>query len=450
VVFFNYTTMQVSAKIVYYGPGLCGKTTNLQQIHSRTESGSRGEMVSLETEADRTLFFDLLPLEVGTIGGMRVRLQLYTVPGQVFYNTTRKLVLKGVDGIVFVADSQVPALDANVESMENLERNVSELGVSLDTTPMVLQFNKRDLRNIHTIETLNERLNRRNLEVFEGAALHGIGVFETLKAISRKTLAAVHRRITGSRGPAPNDESSSEPVSPLNAAQTVALVPTLAAPVSLEDTDPAIVAPAMSISEGAQGPKDLAVESDEPGDDELSEVTGGGDVEESIVREGEPISPEGRPLSIDADPDTSEVKIEFAASGAPDPSGSGELDTRERLELQDESQKRVVTKSPTDIERELEQLRTQALGAPASTQPARRVVSIQKRAELSVGREVLERARTLSLKVTLESESGDRLGDDQTIAIELPGLDSAGRARLALEIDLAAGETGEKPANNRG
>ena len=145
MVFFNYTTMQVSAKIVYYGPGLCGKTTNLHQIHGRTDPGSRGEMVSLETEADRTLFFDLLPLEVGTIGGMRVRLQLYTVPGQVFYNTTRKLVLKGVDGIVFVADSQEPALDANIESLENLKQNLEELNQPLEKIPFVFQYNKRDL-----------------------------------------------------------------------------------------------------------------------------------------------------------------------------------------------------------------------------------------------------------------------------------------------------------------
>ncbi|HJS72822.1 MAG TPA: GTPase domain-containing protein, partial [Vicinamibacteria bacterium] len=195
MVFFNYTTMQVSAKIVYYGPGLCGKTTNLQQIHGRTDPGSRGEMVSLETEADRTLFFDLLPLEVGTIGGMRVRLQLYTVPGQVFYNTTRKLVLKGVDGIVFVADSQEPMLDANMESLGNLRRNLEELNQPLEKIPFLFQYNKRDLRNILTVETLNRHLNREGFEVFEGAALHGVGVFETLKAISRKTLAAVHRKI---------------------------------------------------------------------------------------------------------------------------------------------------------------------------------------------------------------------------------------------------------------
>ncbi len=163
MVFFNYTTMQASAKIVYYGPGLCGKTTNLQSIHAKTDPNSRGEMVSLETEADRTLFFDLLPLEVGTIGGMRVRLQLYTVPGQVFYNTTRKLVLKGVDGIVFVADSQVPALDANLESFENLQRNLEELNQPFDKIPFVFQYNKRDLRNIQSVESLNQQLNPNGL-----------------------------------------------------------------------------------------------------------------------------------------------------------------------------------------------------------------------------------------------------------------------------------------------
>ncbi len=199
MVFFNYTTMQVSAKIVYYGPGLCGKTTNLHQIHKRTDPDSRGEMVSLETEADRTLFFDLLPLEVGTIGGMRVRLQLYTVPGQVFYNTTRKLVLKGVDGIVFVADSQEVALDANIESFHNLKQNLEELSQPLDKIPFIFQYNKRDLRNILPVEALDRHLNHDGYDVLEGAALHSVGVFETLKTISKKTLAAVHRKISGTQ-----------------------------------------------------------------------------------------------------------------------------------------------------------------------------------------------------------------------------------------------------------
>jgi signal recognition particle receptor subunit beta len=195
VVFFNYTTMQMTAKVVYYGPGLCGKTTNLQAIHQRTAPQSRGEMVSLETETDRTLFFDLLPLDVGVIGGMKVRLQLYTVPGQVFYNATRKLVLKGVDGIVFVADSQAAALDANIESLSNLKVNLAELNLGLDDVPLVFQYNKRDIRNIVPVASLNEALNGQGAPYYEAAALHGIGVFETLKGISRLAITSVRRKV---------------------------------------------------------------------------------------------------------------------------------------------------------------------------------------------------------------------------------------------------------------
>src|SRR5687767_5966830 len=187
--------MTMTAKIVYYGPGLCGKTTNLQAIHHKTAAKSRGEMVSLETETDRTLFFDLLPLDVGVIGGMRVRLQLYTVPGQVFYNATRKLVLKGVDGVVFVADSQVAARDTNIESLNNLKANIAELGLTLDQLPLVFQFNKRDIRNIQPVEVLNEALNPGGAPFFEAAALHGVGVFETLKAISRMAITSVRKKV---------------------------------------------------------------------------------------------------------------------------------------------------------------------------------------------------------------------------------------------------------------
>jgi len=196
MVFLNYTAMQMTAKIVYYGPGLCGKTTNLHWIHSKTAPRSRGEMVSLETEADRTLFFDLLPLDVGVIGGMRVRLQLYTVPGQVFYNATRRLVLKGVDGVVFVADSQLPAAEPNEESLANLRQNLEELGIDPKSVPIVFQFNKRDLRNILPIEKLAQLLNPGGAPVFEAAAVHGVGVFETLKEISRLSLNAIRTRIT--------------------------------------------------------------------------------------------------------------------------------------------------------------------------------------------------------------------------------------------------------------
>jgi mutual gliding-motility protein MglA len=197
MVFFNYATMQMAAKIVYYGPGLCGKTTNLQHIYQKTSSKSRGEMVSLETETDRTLFFDLLPLDVGNIAGFKTRFQLYTVPGQVFYNSTRKLVLRGVDGIVFVADSQSPMLDANLESFNNLRANLAELGLNVDEIPLVFQYNKRDLTNILPVEDMNRQLNYRELPYFEASALLGNGVFETLKGISKATLIMLRRRALG-------------------------------------------------------------------------------------------------------------------------------------------------------------------------------------------------------------------------------------------------------------
>src|SRR5688572_6905977 len=198
MVFFNYATMQMAAKIVYYGPGLCGKTTNLHHIYTKTSPQSRGEMVSLETETDRTLFFDLLPIDVGVIGGFKTRLQLYTVPGQVFYNTTRKLVLKGVDGIVFVADSQKAMLDANADSLRNLRENLAEIGLDLDEIPLVIQLNKRDLPNISDVETMINALDpERRAEHVEAIASSGVGVFETLKTISKMTLRTLRRRMTG-------------------------------------------------------------------------------------------------------------------------------------------------------------------------------------------------------------------------------------------------------------
>lgn len=196
MVFFNWATMQMAAKIVYYGPGLCGKTSNLSFIYAKTAPTSRGEMVSLETESDRTLFFDLLPIEVGTIGGFKTRLQLYTVPGQVFYNTTRKLVLKGVDGLVFVADSQRPMREANIESFRSLVENIEELNLDLKDLPLVFQYNKRDLKNILTMDELNEDLNPEGIyPYYPSSAINGDGVFETLKAITKFTLKKLRKRM---------------------------------------------------------------------------------------------------------------------------------------------------------------------------------------------------------------------------------------------------------------
>jgi signal recognition particle receptor subunit beta len=248
MVFFNHSTMQMAAKIVYYGPGLCGKTTNLQHIYSHTSRDSRGEMVSLETDTDRTLFFDLLPIEVGTIQGFSTRIQLYTVPGQVFYNTTRKLVLKGVDGVVFVADSQRPMQQANRESFANLEENLREIGLTADELPLVLQYNKRDLKDICTVEEIDRALNRGGWPAYEAAAIHGQGVFETLRAISKLTLLSLKRRLgaaaTGGLAKArPQAPAPPAQPAPARSATPVRPVPTPGpapspAPPSVEGTRP--------------------------------------------------------------------------------------------------------------------------------------------------------------------------------------------------------------------
>src|SRR6266581_3056364 len=189
MVLFNYSTRELTAKIVYYGPGLCGKTTNLQFTYeSLPDNVKKGKMLSLATKTDRTLFFDFLPLELGRIRGMKTRVQLYTVPGQVFYNSTRKLVLKGADGVVFVADSQAKMLEANAESYKNLEDNLRETGLPIEEIPLVMQFNKRDLPNLASIEEMNTQINRHNAPFYEAVATTGIGVEDTLKAITKLVL----------------------------------------------------------------------------------------------------------------------------------------------------------------------------------------------------------------------------------------------------------------------
>jgi signal recognition particle receptor subunit beta len=189
MVLFNYATKEITAKIVYYGPGLCGKTTNLQFVYDSLPSNNKSKMLSLATKTDRTLFFDFLPLDLGKIRGMRTKLQLYTVPGQVYYNSTRQLVLKGADGIVFVADSQDFALDANLESLQNLEDNLKRQGIRLREMPLVLQYNKRDLPNTLPVAEMNKEVNKLNAPTFESVATTGIGVEETLKGVTQLVLA---------------------------------------------------------------------------------------------------------------------------------------------------------------------------------------------------------------------------------------------------------------------
>ena len=191
--FINYASREINCKIVYYGPGLCGKTTNLQHIFESTAPQSRGKLISLATETDRTLFFDFMPLELGTVRGFKTRFHLYTVPGQVFYDASRKLILKGVDGVVFVADSQEERMDANVESLYNLEENLQAQGYDLMKLPYVLQLNKRDLPNVIPVEELAAELRRKEEPVVEAVASSGAGVFDTLKAVAKQVLTELRK-----------------------------------------------------------------------------------------------------------------------------------------------------------------------------------------------------------------------------------------------------------------
>lgn len=189
--FINHAAKEICCKIVYYGPGLCGKTTNVQYVYDRTVDGAKGRLISLKTESDRTLFFDFLPLELGNVGGYRMRLQLYTVPGQIFYRASRRLILRGLDGIVFVADSQPARLDADVESMEDLRDNLAEHGMSFEQVPLVIQYNKRDIDGAVPITELRALLNPTGAPELEAEAASGKGVFETLKAAARMALVSL-------------------------------------------------------------------------------------------------------------------------------------------------------------------------------------------------------------------------------------------------------------------
>jgi signal recognition particle receptor subunit beta len=194
VTFINYAAREINCKIVYYGPGLGGKTTNIQWIHEKTRNEAKGKLISLATETDRTLFFDFLPIELGTIRGFRTRFHLYTVPGQVFYDASRKLILKGVDGVVFVADSQEMRRDANVEAIDNLRTNLKDNGYDLTELPYVLQFNKRDLPSAMSAEEMTKELRLRDEPVYEAVATRGDGVFDTLKSVIKLVLADLRKR----------------------------------------------------------------------------------------------------------------------------------------------------------------------------------------------------------------------------------------------------------------
>jgi mutual gliding-motility protein MglA len=215
MVLFNYSTKELTAKVVYYGPGLCGKTTNLQWVHEKLPIKNKGKMLSLATETDRTLFFDFLPIEIGTIRGMKTRIQLYTVPGQVFYNATRRMVLKGADAVCFVCDSQEAMLDANLESYENMRQNLEANEIDPDEIPVVFQYNKRDLPNALPIEILNERMNPQNSPFYEAIAVKGVGVEDTLKAVTKLVFKSLSVKYgDGAVAPSPPGRAPGPPRTP--------------------------------------------------------------------------------------------------------------------------------------------------------------------------------------------------------------------------------------------
>ena len=434
MVFFNYATMQMAAKIVYYGPGLCGKTTNLHYIYGRTAPGSRGEMVSLETETDRTLFFDLLPLDVGVIGGFKTRVQLYTVPGQVFYNTTRKLVLKGVDGIVFVADSQRAMKEANLESLANLRTNLAEIGIKLEELPLVLQYNKRDLSNILTLEELEESLNPSRLhEGYEACAVLGQGVFETLKAISRLTLRSLKKRMLGEEKPA-------RPAIVASVAPPATMIAAAVAPESIELDD--FAAPPTRAAESEPPPPPPA-EISEKRALPLAEEFNSEDVE--TVQEFEEAlnsldSPLPEPESLAEEAELPEVT--FAEAREPEPEA-----------LVVEEVKHVKVRSNIDILAELEKLRKNATASPTTERPARRAApgisiddllasslnhrkEINRIFELQLPRKELAQGHQVTVGLRIEDRENRLVGEEKTFAIELHARPDLEKLLLSLKFHI--------------
>jgi hypothetical protein len=439
MVFFNWATMQMAAKIVYYGPGLCGKTTNLSFIYAKTAPGSRGEMVSLETETDRTLFFDLLPLEVGKVGGFKTRLQLYTVPGQVFYNTTRKLVLKGVDGVVFVTDSQRPMADANVESFQNLATNLRELGLSIETIPLVLQYNKRDLKNTLSVEELNDILNKdRRWDAFESVAVDGPGVFETLKAVTRLTLKSLRRRM------ATQDATGAPvPAAPATPRGQVVFSPTALSAAAAEGLGtPAPASPPV------QPPVETAPEVPPP--QPISELPVAAALEaaapavESVPSQEPAVEVPEVAAPIEAAEEVEEAPVEFATTA----------EAVEPAEVAVEAGMRhVKLGSSLDILAELETLRkSSTFKAEARQSPASRPgfdldallqgslnsrQEAKRRIDENVGT-ALSRASRCLVKITLVDDKGSPLKDISPVEVELKQGERIRQLALTLIVNLQA------------
>jgi hypothetical protein len=455
MVFFNYATMQMAAKVVYYGPGLCGKTTNLHHIYGRTAPSSRGEMISLETETDRTLFFDLLPIDVGVIGGFKTRLQLYTVPGQVFYNTTRKLVLRGVDGIVFVADSQRAMKDANVESFQNMEANLQEIGLTSADIPLVLQFNKRDLATVLTVEELVDSLdpNGRFPHV-EAVALKGEGVFETLKEISKLTLKALKRKMLGEEKPARTlgRPSTTESRAPLSAARPEMSPAPASAPAT---PPPAAPAPA---EEPRVSLSDLRADAEAAASALAEQIDSDEIFEHAEAIDAFPPPPAAPALSssqflseradealedaVEATPRHAEeaVQVDFEKAAAPAPV---------------DAVKHVKVRSNVDILSELEKLRKNATLKPMPDSGARSRAGsnlsiddllstglnhrkeVQKLYEIEMKKKDLTRAGRLVFSVRLDDQKNKTIGEERQYEIELADMRDIEKLLVSLKLHVS-------------
>jgi signal recognition particle receptor subunit beta len=464
MVFFNYATMQMAAKIVYYGPGLCGKTTNLHHIYSKTSPQSRGEMVSLETETDRTLFFDLLPIDVGVIGGFKTRLQLYTVPGQVFYNTTRKLVLKGVDGMVFVADSQAAMLDANRESYQNLRENLKDIGLVLDDIPLIVQLNKRDLPNVAAPQTILNALDPdREMDFVEAVAYKGEGVFETLKLISKLTLRTLRRRMTGEEAkPTARRDSGTFRVKeqqPLPS-RTIAAPTPLPPPANAIGTTAAAHAQGFGGTAAATAVEEPQMVAQQPQPEEEVEVL---DASEELVNDeiaasvslatgvdtrmiaDEPLDlrpstqfipppaaapepePEPEPAPVEASAPFPEPEPIMSAP-LPEPAAVPEV-------------KHVKVRSSVDVMAELEALRKRATATTPKKKeaPAPGIVlplpkrDLHRTVTMHSTPETVARARSVRVTVSFEDESGVVQTEEKTIEVE----DLANVRSLAVDLKIA-------------
>ncbi len=466
----------MAAKIVYYGPGLCGKTSNLSCIYAKTSPNSRGEMVSLETESDRTLFFDLLPIEVGTIGGFKTRLQLYTVPGQVFYNTTRKLVLKGVDGVVFVADSQRPMREANIESFTSLRSNLDELGVDFGDLPLVLQYNKRDLKNILSLEELNADLNPDlGFSFFESEAINGAGVFETLKEITKLTLKKLRRRMVAPHGaPAgPRQPSSqvrvgapSPPSPPRPAAVSAAALIRAAeegvesnpeAPAAAEaarSTPPPTAAHAPTPAQPAPGDPFQAPEAEAAAPAQASEDDIVRPPDDAAVQGGEPFA---------MDPDQSEAPLSEDDGPSPAPSFSAPVDEESDVKIEfdqtgasaDETSppemKRVQVSNQMDILAELEGLRKQAtmdsferhyqgsgsdLDIDALLAGSESTRELRRRVEQALNSDIFRNMGALQLAVRIQDVNGETIHTLEPVSLAVNKAGKLQKLSLRFTLDL--------------